>query len=94
MPEMRFLVRWPDTTETLCYSPSLIIEEYFVPGQSYTVSDFVDRSRAALTIASERVFQKFGFECSSAKSQLSEIERIASNHPPNASVTVIEFQGK
>jgi len=91
MPEMRFKVRWPDATETLCYSPSLIIHEYFTPGQKYSVADFASRSRTALNIASERVFAKYGFECTSAKGQLSEIERLAATHAPEATVTVLSF---
>lgn len=93
MPEMRFRVRWPDETETLCYSPSLIIRDYFIPGESYALTEFVDRSRAALNIASERVFQKFGFYCTSAIAQLKEIEDIASRQPQAADsrVTVVRF---
>jgi uncharacterized repeat protein (TIGR04042 family) len=94
MPEMRFLVRWPDATETLCYSPSLIIHEYFAPGQEYSVTDFVARSRTALNIANDRVFAKYGFECTSAKAQLSEIERIAAGHSPDESVKILRFQDK
>jgi uncharacterized repeat protein (TIGR04042 family) len=91
MPEMRFKVRWPDATETLCYSPSLIIREYFAPGESYPLADFLTRSRKALTIASDRVRAKYGYECSSAKAQLAEIERIASGHAESAQVTVLSF---
>ena len=54
-----FRVRWPDGTETLCNSPSLIIREYFTPGESYEFAEFVDRLRMALNIASERIFQKY-----------------------------------
>jgi len=93
MPEMRFRVRWPDQTETSCYSPSLIVREYLTVGQQYELADFVSRSRTALEIASERVFQKFGFYCTSARSQIEEIERIALIQPagPEARVTVLEF---
>ena len=51
MPEMRFLIRWPDGTVESCYSPSLVVKDYFVPGETYPLDDFLDRSRAALTIA-------------------------------------------
>lgn len=93
MPEMRFRVRWPDDSESLCYSPSLIIKEYFTPGDSYPLDDFVRRSREALTIASERVKQKYGFYCSAASSQLEEIERTAArfSSSPDARVQVLEF---
>jgi uncharacterized repeat protein (TIGR04042 family) len=93
MPEMRFRVRWPDQTESSCYSPSLIIKEYFTPGDSYALDDFVHRSREALTIASERVKQKYGFYCSAASTQLEEIERTAARFAGSADarVQVLEF---
>jgi putative flavoprotein involved in K+ transport len=77
MPEMNFRVRWPTGTEAECYSPSYVIEEHLEVGQRYPVSDFVGRVRAALTIASERVYAKYGFECSSALDQLRSIEATA-----------------
>ncbi|QKK16697.1 MSMEG_0570 family nitrogen starvation response protein [Rhizobium indicum] len=77
MPEMRFVITWPDGQEESCYSPSLIIREFFTEGESYSVADFVDRSRRALTIASDRVEAKFGFACSSANEQLARIESAA-----------------
>ncbi|MBA5805208.1 MSMEG_0570 family nitrogen starvation response protein [Rhizobium changzhiense] len=77
MPEMRFVITWPDGQEETCYSPSLIIREFFTEGESYSVADFIDRSRRALTIASDRVEAKFGFACSSANDQLARIESVA-----------------
>ena len=74
MPEMRFRVRWPDDSVSSCYSPSLVIKDYFEVGRSYTVADFVSRSREALTIASNRVKQKYGFACSAAADELESIE--------------------
>jgi len=93
MPEMRFRVRWPDQSETLCYSPSLVIKDFLTPGESYELADFVARSREALQIASERVRQKYGYYCSSATSQLTEIERIAARfaETENPNVLVKEF---
>jgi uncharacterized repeat protein (TIGR04042 family) len=61
MPEMRFVVRWPDGAEEACYSPSFVIKDYFTPGESYALADFVERSRTALLIASDRVRAKYGF---------------------------------
>lgn len=77
MPEMRFVITWPDGSEESCYSPSLIIRDFFTEGESYAVADFVDRSRQALKIASDRVEAKFGFACSSANDQLARIETAA-----------------
>lgn len=77
MPEIRFVVRWPDKTVEACYSPSLVVRDYFTAGESYALADFVERSRAALTIASERVREKYGFACSNALAQLAAIDRRA-----------------
>ena len=77
MPEMFFTVRWPDLTITDCYSPSTIVKEYFAEGQSYPLPEFVARSRNALTMASERVRNKYGYACSSALDQLYQIEHHA-----------------
>ena len=93
MPVMHFSVRWPDQRETRCYSPSLVIQDYLAPGQTYALEDFLQRSREALGIASERVRAKFGFACSQAMDQLAEIEQIASRFAdrPDAEVTVVAF---
>jgi len=74
MPEMRFHIRWPDGTKERCYSPSLVINEHFAPGQSYPLADFLARSRTALVIASDRVKARYGHACSLALGQLAEIE--------------------
>ena len=74
MPEMRFRITWPDGSIESCYSPSLVIKDYFAVGQTYPLADFLARSRAALTIASERVRAKYGYPCSRALGQLARIE--------------------
>ena len=74
MPEMRFLVRWPDGAVESCYSPSLVIKDHFAPGETYALAEFLERSRTALTAASERVREKYGFACSRALAQLARIE--------------------
>jgi uncharacterized repeat protein (TIGR04042 family) len=93
MPEVWFKVRWPDAVTTRCYSPSTIVRNYFVPGTEYSLLEFVSRSRDAMTAASERVRQTYGYACSSAASQLDEIERTAARYQtiPNAQVTVESF---
>ena len=93
MPEMRFTVRWPDDTVTDCYSPSLIIKDYFAVGESYPAADFLERASTALNIASERVYQKYGYACSSALDQLKRIEDTLARHAgnPQARVTVEHF---
>ncbi|MEU0513037.1 MULTISPECIES: MSMEG_0570 family nitrogen starvation response protein [unclassified Amycolatopsis] len=74
VPEIVFRVRWPDASVQQCYSPSTVVEEFFVPGDSYPVAEFVDRSRTALTQASERVRRIYGFGCAQAAAQLADIE--------------------
>lgn len=74
MPEMRMSIRWPDGAPESCYSPSLVLKDYFQVDRSYALTDFCGRSRTALTIASERVKARFGFPCSRASDQLARIE--------------------
>ncbi|MDN4985287.1 MSMEG_0570 family nitrogen starvation response protein [Bradyrhizobium sp. WYCCWR 13022] len=94
MPEMHFHVRWPDDPVEACYSPSLVIKDHFVPGTTYALSDFRERSRVALTIAAERVREKYGFLCSRALGQLARIEAAAAKFEatPGASVTIVSFE--
>ena len=77
MPEMQFRIRWPDGSEELCYSPSLVIEEHLAPGRRYPIDTFLRHSRTALTIASERVQRRYGFPCSRALGQLAALEQRA-----------------
>ena len=95
MPEMRFHIRWPNGLRESCYSPSQIIKDYFVPGERYTVPEFVARSRSALTIASERVEARYGFACSRALAQLERIETLADGQRAGADATVLveAFEG-
>ena len=89
MPEMHFVVRWPDNTREACYSPSLVVAEYFTIGERYALDDFVARSRTALTIASDRVRAKYGFACSNALAQLAAIDRRAATFEADASAYVV-----
>jgi uncharacterized repeat protein (TIGR04042 family) len=90
---MHFSLRWPDGSESLCYSPSSVVEEFFVPGSLYALPEFVARSHAALGAASERVRQRYGFACARAMGQLAEIERRAADFAAtaDAAVTVVAF---
>ncbi|MEL6940917.1 MAG: MSMEG_0570 family nitrogen starvation response protein [Cyanobacteria bacterium J06598_1] len=94
MPEINFKIQWPDGNQEMCYSPSLVVKEYFQLGQSYTVSDFLQRSRESLNIASDRVQAKYGFPCSRALGQLRQIESMAAPYLEKSDelVTVLEFQ--
>jgi uncharacterized repeat protein (TIGR04042 family) len=88
MPEIRFQIEWPDGSQAVCYSPSLIVKDYFTPEQSYDLSDFVARSQTALTIASDRVKAKYGFPCGLALGQLQEIEATAAQYEGSLQRTV------
>ena len=89
MPEMRFVVRWPDGRREACYSPSLIIRDYLREGESYALADFLARSREALQIASDRVQAKYGRACSLALSQLNRIEATAARFADEAAAKVV-----
>jgi uncharacterized repeat protein (TIGR04042 family) len=93
MPEIRFKIQWPDGSEETCYSPSLIVKEYFSPNQDYDLTDFVERSRQSLTIASDRVQAKYGRPCGLALGQLQTIEAksIQFQQLPQAKVRFIRF---
>jgi uncharacterized repeat protein (TIGR04042 family) len=90
---MRFNIRWPDQSTSSCYSPSLVVKEFLTPGESYSIPDFLSRSREALTIASERVKQKYGFYCTGAAESLRSLEETAAEYADNkdAVVTVLSF---
>lgn len=93
MPEIRFQIQWPDDTQDICYSPSLIVKDYFVPGEEYLLLDFVERSRTALKIASDRVQAKYGMPCGLALGQLRELETKSAEytHLPQPKVRFIRF---
>jgi uncharacterized repeat protein (TIGR04042 family) len=94
MPEMIFQICWPDGTPEQCYSPSLVIKEFLSPGETYPVPEFLQRSRTALTIASDRVREKYGFACSRAMGQLARLESGARRFDATTvgGVTVTSFQ--
>ncbi len=91
MPAMHFHLRWPDGRESRCYSPSLVIKDYFEPGAAYALPDFMRRVREALHIASERVRAKYGFACSMAMDQLAGIEADAARYGVQDEVRVLRF---
>ena len=92
MPEMTFTVRWPNGTEQQCYSPSLVMHDHLEVGGRYPVPEFVSRTTRALTEASDRVRAKFGFACTSAAAQMSEI-RAVSRRMPEGAVEVLAMTG-
>lgn len=93
MPEMHFHIRWPDGSREACYSPSLVIKDFFVPGTAYDLADFLAKCRVAFGIASDRVKAKYGHACSGAMEQLARIEERATDFTthPAAKVLVESF---
>jgi uncharacterized repeat protein (TIGR04042 family) len=94
MPEMRFTIRWPDGATESCYSPSLVVRDHLVAGEAYRLDDFLDRTRTALAVASERVQARYGFPCSRALGQLARIEQAAAAFAdaPEARVQILSFE--
>jgi uncharacterized repeat protein (TIGR04042 family) len=92
MPELHFTIVWPNGNRETCYSPSTIIRDHFQPATTYPLPDFLARSRAALTAASDRVQAVFGTPCSLALGQLARIEATAARFPTDATVTFDSFQ--
>jgi uncharacterized repeat protein (TIGR04042 family) len=91
MPETFIHTVWADGTSLQCYSPSLVVEEYFTPGQAYPVADFLARAREALTIGSDRVRAKYGFGCGQAMAQLELLDALAVTADPTDAVLVQGF---
>ncbi|WPB55607.1 MSMEG_0570 family nitrogen starvation response protein [Xylophilus sp. GOD-11R] len=94
MPAMHYTIRWPDDSEATCYSPSLVIQDFFEPGHDYPLDDFLRRIREATTIASDRVRAKYGFACSMAADQLATLEARAADFAatPGAPVRMVAFE--
>ena len=92
MPEVMFKVKWPDGRIDDCYSPSTVISDYLKEGKSYSVKDFVELSSEALNLASERVFKKYGFRCTSAEAQLSKILANAKTFTSDQSVDCLSLE--
>lgn len=92
MPEINFHIRWPDGRREACYSPSLVVKEFFEADTAYPLPAFLARSREALGIASERVRERYGFPCSRALGQLARIEAGARDQPQDGAVTLERFE--
>jgi uncharacterized repeat protein (TIGR04042 family) len=92
MPELRFVLRWPDGTRETCYSPSTVVRDHFEPRTLYPLAEFLSRSRAALTAASERVKAIDGTPCSRALGQLARIECAAARYSTDTQVLLESFK--
>jgi uncharacterized repeat protein (TIGR04042 family) len=85
---MTLTVRWPDGALQDCYSPSLVMHDYFTAETSYPVDDFMQRAVAALTQASERVKARYGMYCTSAEAQIDELRHVKTRYH-DGEVTVV-----
>lgn len=74
MPAVNFTVIWPDGEQRQYYSPSTVIYQHLESGAHYSQPEFGHRVRTALTQASERVRQRFGYACSAASGELATLE--------------------
>lgn len=94
MPEIWFRIRWPDGRSETCYSPSLVVKDFFTPGEGYALADFLERSRTAYAIANERVRERYGFACAQALQQLARIEEAVGQYEaaPETKVMVEAFE--
>ncbi len=92
MPEVLFTVKLPDGVTRECYSPSTVVRNYFAEGEEMPVREFLARSRKALSEASERVRAKFGFSCSSAASQLADIEQFTRHYDQDDIVRIVHVR--
>jgi putative flavoprotein involved in K+ transport len=95
MPEMHFLIEWPDGSRDNCYSPSYVIEEHLTVGHAYTLDAFLERVTEALQTASERVQARYGFACSSALDQLAALKAkiaVLRREHGSAQIKVLAFE--
>lgn len=90
MPAVYFTVELADGTTHDCYSPSSVIHDHFKTGDAMPMDEFIIRSRIAMEAASDRVKQVYGYGCSSAMDQLSEIESWGANYKHDSPVKVLK----
>jgi uncharacterized repeat protein (TIGR04042 family) len=91
MPEVLFTVQLPNGATRECYSPSSVVRRYFAIGEQMPIREFVERSRRALTEASERVRVKYGFGCSSAAAQLTDIEQWSRSYAHDDVIRIVSI---
>jgi uncharacterized repeat protein (TIGR04042 family) len=71
----------------------LVVKQYFTPREEYELASFVEKSRTALNIASDRLKAAYGFACSRALGQLPQIESKTAEYQQlsEPKVRVIDF---
>ena len=86
MPETYLRVQLPNDKEETIYSPSTIIKEYFEKASIMSLDEFQNSCSKALNHASKRVYERFGYECTSAMGELARVnslvDRIKSSAAP------------
>ena len=93
MPEMRFVIRWPDGVVESCYSPSLVIKEFFAPGES-SRSPILSNAAAPLCTSPASAWRRsMATPATRAVAQLAQIEAVAKTFvdSPEARVAVESF---
>ena len=92
MPETYLRVQLPNNKEEVIYSPSTIIKDYFQSATIMSLDEFQNSCSKALNHASKRVYERFGYECTSAMGELARVnvlvERIKSNAGPGEELKV------
>ncbi|MEP0854236.1 MULTISPECIES: hypothetical protein [Cyanophyceae] len=69
-----FKINGCDGSQEPCHTPSLVVKDYVTPNNESELDDFVERSRSALKIASDRLQEKYGIPCGLAWRHLQDIE--------------------
>ncbi len=92
MPETYLRVQLPDNKEEVIYSPSTIITQYFQKATEISLDEFQNQCSKALNHASKRVYERFGYECTSAMGELARVnnlvEKIRNNSSPQDELKV------
>ncbi len=91
MPVTYIDIEWPDQQSDRIYSPSSIIEDYFNPGESISMGQFLTACTEGLEEASERVRQKYGYACTSALAESSRIAKRCQEYDGTHEVKIISI---
>ncbi len=92
MPVTYVNIEWPNEETDEVYSPSSVIKEYFKPGETLTIEDFLNKCNQSLSLASERVRVKFGYACTSAISETERINKKCTIFTASDSVKIIAIK--
>ena len=93
MPVTFLNIEWPNENIDSVYSPSSIIQEYFSPGESLSVSDFKEKCLIALDKASDRVRAKYGYACTSAMGEAERISDLCGEFDEEKVIKILSIKG-